>query len=143
MIAHLINSRQQKKRHCRASVLKAKVSHALSQVRTKFEYLFMSPKIEGRALSCTSRKAVDAQRANCRAAEAQKKQLADMLRKDEMEIQELRNELADKKEELNAANRKLHTLKCNDTLISQPSLPIPVGRSRYQKALKSWHLPSR
>ena len=72
------------------------------------------------------RKAVDEQRARSRTAEAQKKQLADMLKKDEIDLQGLKNELADKKEELNAANRKLHTLKGNEGLVSQPSLPLPV-----------------
>ena len=72
------------------------------------------------------RKAIDSQRARSRTAEAQKKQLADMLKKDEIDLQDLKNELADKKEELNAANRKLHTLKGNEGLVSQPSLPLPV-----------------
>lgn len=49
-----------------------------------------------------------------------------MLRKDEIDLQDLKNELADRKEELNAANRKLHTLKGNEGLVSQPSLPLPV-----------------
>lgn len=69
---------------------------------------------------------MDAQRAKSRTAEAQKKQLADMLKKDEIDLQDLKNELADRKEELNAANRKLHTLKGNEGLISQASLPLAV-----------------
>ena len=76
------------------------------------------------------RKAIDAQRGKSRTAEAQKKQLADMLKKDEIDLQDLKNELADKKEELNAANRKLHTLKGNEGLVSQPSLPLPVRAVR-------------
>ena len=48
-------------------------------------------------------------------------------------MQDLSNELADKKEELNAANRKLHTLKSSSdalpNLPSQSSLPLPVSPS--------------
>ena len=51
-----------------------------------------------------------------------------MLQKDEKTIQELKNELADRKEELNAANRKLHTLR-EDGLAPQHSLPLPVTPS--------------
>ena len=56
-----------------------------------------------------------------------------MLRKDEIDLQDLKNELADKNEELNAANRKLHTLKCTEGLVSQPSLPLPVSRHHFSK----------
>lgn len=54
-----------------------------------------------------------------------------MLKKDEIVIQDLSNELADKKEEVNAANRKLHTLKSMEGsgLISQGSLPPPTAVS--------------
>jgi len=71
---------------------------------------------------------VDVQKAKSRTAEAQLKQLTDMLQKDEASIQELTNELSDRREELNAANRKLHTLKesAEGGLSSQPSLPMPV-----------------
>ena len=68
---------------------------------------------------------MDAQRALSRTAQAQLRQLTDMLQKDEKMIQELKNELADRKEELNAANRKLHTLR-EDGFASQASLPLPV-----------------
>lgn len=74
------------------------------------------------------RKEVDAQRALSRTAQAQLKQLTDMLQKDEKTIQELKNELADRKEELNAANRKLYTLKETDGLATQNSLPPPVSK---------------
>ena len=67
------------------------------------------------------------QRALSRTAQAQLKQLTDMLQKDEKTIQDLKNELADRKEELNAANRKLYTLRENDGLMTQNSLPVPVS----------------
>lgn len=73
---------------------------------------------------------MDAQRAVRRTAEAQLQQLTDMLKKDEQVIQELNNELADKREEVNAANRKLHTLKSlegSSSLTTQASLPLQVS----------------
>lgn len=80
--------------------------------------------------SCCSRREADAQKAVSRTAEAQLLQLTDMLKKDERVIQELNNELADKREEVSAVNRRLHTLRSlegSSSLASQASLPAPVS----------------
>ena len=73
-------------------------------------------------------KEVDAQKAVSRTTEAQLRQLNDLQQKDEAEIQRLSNELADKSEELVAAQRKLYTLRTESgalpSLASQASLPL-------------------
>lgn len=72
---------------------------------------------------------MDAQKAISRTAEGQLAQLTDMLKKDEVLLQELNNELADKREEVSAVNRRLHALRGlegSGPLASQGSLPLPA-----------------